>query len=182
MLLGYECTTLEKMKYKIQIEIQIKFLIYQGSFIIFFSTCTMMQGHPTAFFWKVRVHNYFTIWLDYGPASSYKIPGRGDLRVHLTRVRRDKCKLNKRANLLWKMFVPHNSCSHCMRSKPKCKHNNDVHTTKAFVSLSEISMHFLASSIQIWRIVNFCYCTYNRGVVLVLTMNAQGVYLIFGVQ
>ena len=42
--------------------------------------------------------------------------------MHLTRVRRDKCKLDKR-KLIVKMFVPHDSCSHYMRSKPKCKHS-----------------------------------------------------------
>ena len=70
-----------------------------------------------------------------------------------------------------------------MARRPERNHQvYNVHTTKAFVSPSETSMHVVASLTQIWRIVNFCYCTYNRGVVLVdvLIIDAGGVYYFLG--
>ena len=70
-----------------------------------------------------------------------------------------------------------------MARRPERNHEAyNVHTTKAFVSPSETSMHVVASLTQIWRIVNFCYCTYNRGVVLVdvLIINAGGVNYFLG--
>ena len=70
-----------------------------------------------------------------------------------------------------------------MARRPERNHEAyNVHTTKAFESPSETSMYVLASLTQIWRIDNFCYCTYNRGVVLVdvLIINAGGVYYFLG--
>ena len=70
-----------------------------------------------------------------------------------------------------------------MARRPERNHEAyKVHTTKAFVSPSETSMHVLVSLTQIWRIANFCYCTHNRGVVLVdvLIIKAGGVYYLLG--
>ena len=70
-----------------------------------------------------------------------------------------------------------------MARRPERNHEAyNVHTTKAFVSPSETGMHVLTSLTQIWWIANFCYCTYNRGVVLVdvSIIKAGGVYYFLG--